>query len=64
MVWDEFLYAMIFTSDSSAQTITVAIADLASRRVSDYGLLAAAGILAALPASSSAPARNARWSRG
>jgi multiple sugar transport system permease protein len=50
MVWDEFLYAMIFTSDSSAQTITVAIADLASGRVSDYGLLAAAGILAALPA--------------
>ncbi len=49
MVWDEFLYAMIFTSDSSAQTITVAIADLASGRVSDYGLLATAGILAALP---------------
>jgi multiple sugar transport system permease protein len=49
IVWDEFLYAMIFTSDQSAQTLTVVIADLANGRVSDYGLLATAGILAALP---------------
>jgi multiple sugar transport system permease protein len=40
---------MIFTSDQSAQTLTVVIADLANGRVSDYGLLATAGILAALP---------------
>jgi multiple sugar transport system permease protein len=49
IVWDEFLYAMIFTSNQSAQTLTVVIADLANGRVSDYGLLATAGILAALP---------------
>jgi multiple sugar transport system permease protein len=49
MVWDEFLYGMLFTSDSSAQPLTVVIANLASGRVSDYGLLATAGIMAALP---------------
>ena len=32
-----------------AKTVTVAIADLAGGRVSDYGLIAAAGVLAALP---------------
>ncbi len=46
---DEFLYALLFTSDSRAQTLTVVIANLASGRVSDYGLLAAAGVIAAIP---------------
>lgn len=49
IVWDEFLYAMIFTSDGRAQTLTVVIANLASGRVSDYGLLSTAGVIAALP---------------
>ncbi|MDR6290470.1 multiple sugar transport system permease protein [Inquilinus ginsengisoli] len=49
IVWDEFLYAMLFTSDSRAQTLTVVIANLASGRVSDYGLLATAGVIAAAP---------------
>jgi multiple sugar transport system permease protein len=49
IVWDEFLYAMLFTSDSRAQTLTVVIANLASGRVSDYGLLSAAGVIAAVP---------------
>ncbi|HVY99757.1 MAG TPA: carbohydrate ABC transporter permease [Dongiaceae bacterium] len=49
IVWDEFLYAILFTSDSRAQTLTVVIANLASGRVSDFGLLAAAGVIAALP---------------
>jgi multiple sugar transport system permease protein len=49
IVWDEFLYAMLFTSDSRAQTLTVVIANLASGRVSDYGLLSAAGVIAAIP---------------
>ena len=49
IVWDEFLYAMLFTSDSRAQTLTVVIANLASGRVSDYGLLSAAGVIAATP---------------
>ena len=48
--WDEFFYALLFTSDQRAKTLTVAIADLAGGRVSDYGLLiATAGVLAALP---------------
>ena len=49
IVWDEFLYALLFTSNEQAQTLTVAIANLATGRVTDYGLLAAAGILAAAP---------------
>ena len=49
IVWDEFLYALLFTSNDQAQTLTVAIANLATGRVTDYGLLAAAGILAAAP---------------
>lgn len=48
-VWDEFLYALLFTSNANAQTLTVAIANLATGRITDYGMLAAAGLLAALP---------------
>lgn len=47
--WDEFFYALLFTSDQSSKTVTVAIADLAGGRISDYGLIATAGVLAALP---------------
>ena len=47
--WDEFFYALLFTSDQRARTLTVAIAVLAGGRVSDYGLIATAGVLAALP---------------
>jgi multiple sugar transport system permease protein len=49
LAWDEFFYALLFTSDSRAKTITVAIADLAGGRVADYGLIATAGVIAALP---------------
>ncbi|MCB8840413.1 carbohydrate ABC transporter permease [Aurantimonas sp. VKM B-3413] len=49
LAWDEFFYALLFTSDQRAKTVTVAIADLAGGRVADYGLIATAGILAALP---------------
>lgn len=49
LLWDEFFYAFILTNDNRAQTLTVAIANLASGRVSDYGLLATAGLLTALP---------------
>jgi multiple sugar transport system permease protein len=47
--WDEFFYALIFTSDMSAKTLPVAIADFAAGRVTDYGVIAAVGILATLP---------------
>lgn len=49
LAWDEFFYALLFTSDQRAKTLTVAIADLAGGRVADYGLIAAAGVIAALP---------------
>jgi multiple sugar transport system permease protein len=49
LAWDEFFYALLFTSDQRAKTLTVQIADLAGGRVSDYGLIATAGVLAALP---------------
>jgi len=49
LAWDEFFYALLFTSDQRAKSLTVAIADLAGGRVSDYGLIATAGVLAALP---------------
>ncbi|WP_353471449.1 carbohydrate ABC transporter permease [Salipiger sp. H15] len=49
LAWDEFFYALLFTSNQDAKTLSVAIADLAGGRVSDYGLIAAAGVIAALP---------------
>jgi multiple sugar transport system permease protein len=49
LAWDEFFYALLFTNDARAKTVTVAIADLAAGRVADYGLISAAGILAAVP---------------
>lgn len=49
LAWDEFFYALLFTSDERAKTLTVEIADLAGGRISDYGLIATAGVLAAVP---------------
>jgi multiple sugar transport system permease protein len=47
--WDEFFYALIFTSDLRAKTLPVAIADFAAGRATDYGLVSAVGVLAAMP---------------
>jgi multiple sugar transport system permease protein len=49
IAWDEFLYALIFTSTTAAKTIPVAIAEFTGRYGADFGLQAAGGILAALP---------------
>ena len=49
LCWDEFLYALIFTSTAQAKTIPVAIAEFTGRNAVDFGLIAAGGILAALP---------------
>ena len=49
MAWDEFFYALLFTSNAAAKTVTVAIVDFTSGRVSDYGLVAAGGVVAAVP---------------
>jgi multiple sugar transport system permease protein len=49
LCWDEFLYALIFTSTSDSKTIPVAIAEFTGRNAVDFGLIAAGGILASLP---------------
>jgi multiple sugar transport system permease protein len=49
LAWDEYFYAYLFTSTERAKTLTVEIADLAGGRISDYGLIATAGVLAAVP---------------
>ncbi|HEX4670631.1 MAG TPA: carbohydrate ABC transporter permease [Solirubrobacteraceae bacterium] len=49
IAWDEFLYALIFTSTTAAKTIPVAIAEFTGRYTTDFGLQAAGGILAAIP---------------
>jgi multiple sugar transport system permease protein len=49
LCWDEFLYALIFTSTSDSKTIPVAIAEFTGRNAVDFGLIAAGGILAAIP---------------
>jgi multiple sugar transport system permease protein len=49
IAWDEFLYALIFTSTTAAKTIPVAIAEFTGRYTTDFGLQAAGGLLAAIP---------------
>jgi multiple sugar transport system permease protein len=49
LAWDEFLYSLIFTSTTNAKTIPVAIAEFTGKFSSDFGLIAAGGVLAALP---------------
>ncbi|RQP23005.1 carbohydrate ABC transporter permease [Piscinibacter terrae] len=50
LAWDEFFYALIYTSDLRAKTLPVAIGDFAAGRATDHGLISAAGVLSALPA--------------
>jgi multiple sugar transport system permease protein len=49
LAWDEFMYALIFTSSSASKTVPVAIAEFSGRYATDFGLVAAGGVLAALP---------------
>jgi multiple sugar transport system permease protein len=49
LAWDEFLYALIFTSTNNAKTIPVAIADFSGRYSTDFGLVAAGGLIASIP---------------
>ena len=49
LAWDQFFYALLYTSDKTAMTLPVVIANLASGRQSQYGLIAAGGVLAAAP---------------
>ncbi len=49
LAWDEFMYALIFTSSNASKTLPVAISEFAGRYTTDFGLVAAGGILAAIP---------------
>jgi multiple sugar transport system permease protein len=49
MAWDEFLYALILTSTNASKTLPVALNDFIGRFGLDFGLLAAGGVIAALP---------------
>ena len=47
--WDEFFYALILTSSPAAKTIPVALTEFTGRYSLDFGLMAAGGLIAALP---------------
>ena len=49
MAWDEFFYALIMTQTNAAKTLPVAINDFIGRHGLDFGLLAAGGVIAAIP---------------
>lgn len=49
LAWDEFLFSLIFTSTTQAKTIPVAIAEFTGKYSSDFGLIAAGGVLATIP---------------
>lgn len=47
--WDEFFFALIFTSTVAAKTVPVAIAEFTGRYVVDVGAMMTGGVLAAIP---------------
>ncbi|HEX2994263.1 MAG TPA: carbohydrate ABC transporter permease [Anaerolineales bacterium] len=49
LAWDEFFYALIFTSTLNAKTVPVAIAEFIGRYVVNVNGMMAGGILAAVP---------------
>lgn len=49
MCWDEFFFALIFTSTIAAKTMPVAIAEFVGRHTIDITAMMAGGVFAALP---------------
>ncbi len=49
MAWDEFFFALLFTSTTAAKTVPVAIAEFTGRHVVDISGMMTGGVLAALP---------------
>ncbi len=49
LAWDEFFYALLFTSTVAAKTVPVAIAEFTGRYVVDITAMMAGGVLAAIP---------------
>lgn len=48
MSWDEFFYALIFTSSLQSKTMTIAIEEFNGKFTIDYGMISVAGILGSL----------------
>ncbi|MGX8705128.1 MAG: carbohydrate ABC transporter permease [bacterium] len=48
MSWDEFFYALIFSSSLAAKTMPVAISEFNGKFTIDYGMIGVAGILGSL----------------
>jgi multiple sugar transport system permease protein len=49
LAWDEFFYALVMTQTNAAKTVPVALNDFIGRHGVDFGLLAAGGVIAAIP---------------
>jgi multiple sugar transport system permease protein len=47
--WDEFFFALVFTSTYAAKTVPVAIAEFIGRHSVDWGMLVTGGFIASLP---------------
>lgn len=47
--WDEFFFALIFTSTYSAKTVPVALAEFIGRHSVNWGMLVTGGFIASLP---------------
>jgi multiple sugar transport system permease protein len=48
LCWDEFFYALILTQTSASQTPPIAINDFMGRHSTDFGMLVAGGLIAAV----------------
>jgi multiple sugar transport system permease protein len=49
VAWDEFFYALVFTSSLAAKTVPVALAEFVGRYVTDINGMMAGGVVAAIP---------------
>ncbi len=49
LAWDEFFFALLFTSTPDAKTVPVAIAEFTGRHAIDFSAQATGGVLAAIP---------------
>ena len=47
--WDEFFFALIFTSTYVSKTVPVALAEFIGRHTVNWGLLVTGGLIASLP---------------
>lgn len=48
-IWNEFLFALIFTKGNYGKTISLAIGEFSTQFSIDYGLMATGGVLTAIP---------------